>query len=162
MSDYIKREDAIRVCNERQIISGDFITGIRYPTADEIREVITDIPSADVVDKELYDRAVSRVTELSIELSVEKQEYDALQNVRMEQLAELAKGMETTHILKGLERKRGEWRWVDTVSSVKECSVCGKHFINTTLIKGGECTAIPCDTSWNYCPNCGADMRGNA
>ena len=34
--------------------------------------------------------------------------------------------------------------------SLFECSVCG-----------WECTdTIPCDTEFNFCPNCGADMRG--
>ena len=108
MSDYIKREDAIRACNERQIISGDFITGIRYPTADEIREVITDIPSADVV-----------------------------------------------------ERKRGKWTYNleqgDPISI--ECPLCG-----ATIYISGD---IPDDENYlfaedyNFCPNCGADMRGN-
>lgn len=51
------------------------------------------------------------------------------------------------------ERKKGEWinrkyRWIKSISmwwySAYECSICGEAGIK----------------DWDYCPNCGADMRG--
>lgn len=46
-----------------------------------------------------------------------------------------------------VERKRGEWGQpfkVDAENVGYACSVCGEF-------------GVPC---WNYCPNCGCDMRG--
>ena len=60
--------------------------------------------------------------------------------------------------IKALEqtgRKKGEWidkkyRWIKSISmwwhSAYKCSICGE-----TGLK-----------DWNYCPNCGADMRGES
>ena len=47
--------------------------------------------------------------------------------------------------------KRGMWTFIrltdkDWGHKAKECSSCGSTFFNTTL--------------WDFCPNCGADMRG--
>ena len=51
------------------------------------------------------------------------------------------------------ERKKGKWAEVkfrtipyNRISKAKRCSVCGKN-------KDKYVT-------WNFCPNCGADMRG--
>lgn len=46
-------------------------------------------------------------------------------------------------------RKRGEWVVDDDASilfTVYACSECGTKWVNNRI---------------NYCPNCGADMRGN-
>lgn len=49
------------------------------------------------------------------------------------------------------ERKRGEWISLDN-DSRHVCSVCrSKEYVPTCM---GE------PTIWNYCPNCGAYMRG--
>lgn len=52
------------------------------------------------------------------------------------------------------ERKKGKWAEVkfrtipyNRISKAKKCSVCGKN-------KDKYVT-------WNFCPNCGADMRGD-
>ncbi len=55
-----------------------------------------------------------------------------------------------------VERKRGEWfevelGWDDVHY---DCSVCGESFC---LIDG-----TPTDNMYNFCPNCGADMRRGA
>lgn len=47
--------------------------------------------------------------------------------------------------------KRGMWTFIrltdkDYGHKAKECSSCGSTFFDTK--------------KWNYCPNCGADMRG--
>ena len=50
------------------------------------------------------------------------------------------------------ERKRGKWLLYaqrDGIETGSECSQCGYHIFNTPLY------------GHNYCPNCGADMRGN-
>ena len=43
-------------------------------------------------------------------------------------------------------QKNGEWVWEDSVCSPRTCSVCKQKF----YIGRG----------WNYCPNCGAKMKG--
>ena len=52
------------------------------------------------------------------------------------------------------ERKKGEWIEQDDGwdGIYYECSVCKEPF---TLIDG-----TPQDNLYNFCPNCGADMRG--
>lgn len=62
--------------------------------------------------------------------------------------------------VEALERKRGEW--VETSESIgweevecAECSVCGK-----TLVLG-DYTMDDIKFDYNFCPNCGADMRGD-
>ena len=50
MTYYIKREDAIKACNEKAWMRGEDIIGVRYPSSEEIRETIEQIPSADVVE----------------------------------------------------------------------------------------------------------------
>lgn len=50
------------------------------------------------------------------------------------------------------ERKRGKWIEHDDGELSYYCSECGKHqYGNFSEISNGE---------FNYCPNCGADMRG--
>lgn len=50
--------------------------------------------------------------------------------------------------IEALERKRGEWlgKPFGGYSTVR-CSVCRSAFLENSGM-------------WNYCPNCGADMRG--
>ena len=52
------------------------------------------------------------------------------------------------------ERKKGKWiEQDDSWDGVYyECSVCKEAY---TLIDG-----TPSDNNYNFCPNCGADMRG--
>ena len=91
MSDYIKREDAINKFEDNLI-------GV---CKEVVLKAINLIPSADVVDKELYDRAVSRVVELQIANEDLNENYDVAQHYALERKEEL-------------ERKRGEWiRGVD-------------------------------------------------
>ena len=51
------------------------------------------------------------------------------------------------------ERKKGEW--IQDCDYHFHCSVCGDR----RVVSNGN----PLDVAngWNYCPNCGADMRGN-
>lgn len=51
------------------------------------------------------------------------------------------------------ERKKGAWMPYDTIPQyvICRCSACGTDIL------------VPCindKTIYNYCPNCGADMRG--
>ena len=49
MNRYIKLEDAISVCREKQIIEGSAVTGIRYPRPDEIIYDLSELPVIDIV-----------------------------------------------------------------------------------------------------------------
>ena len=50
-----------------------------------------------------------------------------------------------------VERKRGEWNFEESPDGYyhSECSECGHWFYEDAFLK-----------PYNYCPNCGADMRG--
>ena len=119
MSEYIKREDAIKRILQQcdndclycmfnwQNDSGDYCA---------VKECFSDIPSADVVESEEMDTIVQTIVALE----------------RM-----------------GNKRKRGEWqkkekRGAMTTHTEYHCSEC-------QTIMGAR---------WNYCPNCGTDMRG--
>ena len=59
--------------------------------------------------------------------------------------------------IEALDRQKGEWirkkdSWSD--DSVVECSACGEEFVCTDL-------DVIDDLDWHFCPNCGADMRGD-
>ena len=51
--------------------------------------------------------------------------------------------------------KKGEWTIVEddwNMETIYECSACKEDFVT---IEG-----TPAENLWNFCPNCGADMRG--
>ena len=48
------------------------------------------------------------------------------------------------------ERPKGKWTKISNTVPCMNCPICGSTF---TLILGGD--------KMNYCPNCGADMRGD-
>ena len=54
-------------------------------------------------------------------------------------------------------KKRPQGEWVEKLDynrdTYYDCSVCGNSW---TTIEG-----TPCDNGMNFCPNCGADMRGD-
>ena len=50
------------------------------------------------------------------------------------------------------ERKKGHWIYYNNgIEEYYECSACGNAFV---LIEGS-----PKENDYNFCPNCGADMR---
>ena len=51
--------------------------------------------------------------------------------------------------IKELERPQGKWENICTLPVIRKCSLCGVE-------QCGEQTIYD-----NFCPNCGADMRGN-
>lgn len=56
--------------------------------------------------------------------------------------------------LENIELKRG--RWIDNEDELpKTCSNCGMVCTSITLNTDMQTTA-----NWNYCPECGSDMRG--
>lgn len=50
------------------------------------------------------------------------------------------------------EPKQGEWTIFDEESNTYECTICGEPW---TLIEG-----TPKENYMNFCPNCGAKMKG--
>ena len=54
------------------------------------------------------------------------------------------------------ERPKGEWKTVEGIDGDEyyECSNCGEPWVLTA--------GTPKDNNMNFCPNCGADMRGDA
>ena len=61
------------------------------------------------------------------------------------------------------ERKKGKWMGENTRSAsyIFKCSCCGKnaYFVHGKG-RGRNCENRYC--GYDYCPNCGADMRGDA
>ena len=55
MSDYIKREDAIKLCKPVEKGETDLSVYNFFRHATEIEELLADIPSADVVEREVYE-----------------------------------------------------------------------------------------------------------
>ena len=50
------------------------------------------------------------------------------------------------------KRDKGEWKILDEEANAYECSKCQDAFM---LMEGN-----PENNNYNFCPNCGADMRG--
>ena len=59
-----------------------------------------------------------------------------------------------------IEPKRGEWRKHDEERDY--CSVCKRIFKTRILTKQDKWTTYVDDLGYNFCPNCGADMRKGA
>lgn len=50
------------------------------------------------------------------------------------------------------ERKKGQWELIEEDWNVYRCSACGEDWVLET--------ATPQENNMNFCPFCGADMRG--
>ena len=53
--------------------------------------------------------------------------------------------------IEALDRQKGEWADIP-IGNMKQCSNCG--YICTPILAGRT------ESIYNFCPNCGADMRG--
>lgn len=51
------------------------------------------------------------------------------------------------------ERKKGQWKLIEEDWNVYRCSVCGEDWVLET--------STPEENNMNFCPFCGADMRGD-
>ena len=121
MSDYIKREDALNAsklvyieCIEKD--DGGFLEADADNIPIVLKRDIMELPAADVVPRELYQRALSDVVTLSV------------------------------------ERKHGKWLDVTTLDNEFICWVCSE------CRHGADFVYEP----YNFCPHCGADMRGDS
>lgn len=139
MSDLIRRADAIEAVSD----SYDFIDAIK---------AIEELPSAELPKGDLISRA--DVLKYPIRLD----HYDEVNGDRVfvygvESVIEYAESLPSA------DAAQGEWEhWGSPFSDESEvidtivCSVCGARFIEPKDEPTGE---------YNYCPNCGARMRGN-
>ena len=102
---------------------------------------------------EAYERAtepgdlISRQAAIAYAISGRTREIDGEKWIRVSEVRESLQTMPSGE-------KTGRWikHEDDWYGDFYECSVCGGAF---TLIDG-----TPADNLYNYCPNCGADMRG--
>lgn len=62
-------------------------------------------------------------------------------------------------LVKKEEKQQGKWRHDD--AGVPTCSVCGKDALRTLHYSFAECHIVAYYVESPYCPNCGADMRGD-
>ena len=117
MSDYISREVLMQKFADhvRRSNNSDFAP---TPTWNEAVDIVEHFPDADVVERELYQRALSDVVRLSVERP---------------------------------ERKHGEWFDATTLDNEFICWVCSECRHGADFV----------DEPYNFCPNCGADMRGD-
>lgn len=133
MSDYISREAAI-----------DAMRKVHNPnTARAVMSVVTirELPAADVVEKEKYDRLL----ENSLIVSAALQEYQKADAVEVKR-GEWIDGLDVPKE----ERERHPYVYLH---GEKHCSVCFKEaYFDTDY---GQ-------QLFDYCPNCGAKMDGGA
>ena len=61
--------------------------------------------------------------------------------------------VETAPTVDAVEVVHGRWEKAPHQYGFLRCSKCNDVYISDTWL---------CDGKWNYCPNCGADMRGEA
>ena len=61
--------------------------------------------------------------------------------------------MEAYHMaIEALDRQKGEWKDIP-IGNIKQCSNC--RYICTPILTDQT------ENIYNFCPNCGADMRGD-
>lgn len=135
MAEYIKRKDAIDICT-KCVDFQDSIENINASAeAMRIRRLIKEMPSADVVEREVLDQVYWE------------------RDTALHQLAEIGKGL-GEKMDDVVERKHGKWTLFenDIEQNAYECSACNDVFV---LLEG-----TPQENLYNFCPNCGADMRG--
>ena len=109
----------------------------------------------DLISREALLNAIHKVIE---EAFGSDDIYDKGYNNGLYKASELIDNAPTVHgIVAFVERPKGEWiadtsHCYNDDEDTFECSVCKEPF---TLICG-----TPKDNLYNFCPNCGADMRG--
>ena len=123
---YIEATEAIRVLSEyyHQTDLQKYV----------LAEAISAVPTADVVDKEQYDRLLENATIISEALN-------KYQNADV------------------VERKRGKWIIKDNPGTGwyrVTCSECGEDVTSVIPVIGFFPNAKPI---WNFCPDCGSDNR---
>ena len=129
---------ALRRCSYTTVAGADREDGYCKPCA-YFAEDTSDITCIDrmMIDAaDALEAAVKRIEELSLDNKMLKNTIDADKGVMLDRI----------RFLEAQLPKEGEWVWEDSVCSPRTCSVCKQKF----YIGRG----------WNYCPNCGAKMRG--
>jgi hypothetical protein len=130
MSDYIKREELRKAM---QSVTDDSTCPLHI--AATIDQYITEAPAADVISGEVYRQTVE---------TLEKIREEA--HMRYEQAVEAEEALAYVNV-----RKHGKWVVIDEHRDVE-------GWIERTF-SCSNCEEIV-DEDYNFCPNCGADMRG--
>ena len=86
-----------------------------------------------------------------------REAIEKLMDIHFDRQVVLAKARDAIVSLPSADRPTGEWINKDSsvIGITYECSNCGRDYVSAVSydIKGNE-------WRYNYCPNCGADMRG--
>lgn len=143
MSDLISRQDAIDKVKKCKMIHehNEHDEYVGYYDACEVDMVLENLPSAQ--PERLTDDDFETIR---IHLNAQKEKLCNQQ--RWEEADEYQRIIDRFIAFAQPERKKGTWIFYTNNSSGKSCYVCNK------------CKAELDSRYTNFCPNCGADMRG--
>lgn len=159
MEKYISAEAAADAILDYEEYNQDYNEGLRRA----ILCVSTEVPAADVVSRDCYDRVLAENDTMREMLAqIGKKPGDKMDDVyftKGEATKTLIEYFQCSHISESFIRSvieqiptadvrpvlRGEWLEPDDDYGYLECSVCEER--------------SPNDERWNFCPNCGAYMR---
>ncbi len=146
MSDYISREtlvDAIEgidwfhTNNRNELVHGGTSGMKTFLPTDEVERVVMSIPAADVVTRDCYDRLLA--------------ENDELQKVRP--------------VVRGRWEKVGEQMLINLENAREQYAALGYPHRKIFNLRCSSCrmvTMVDSSIAYDYCPHCGADMRGES
>ena len=133
MKEAIWREDAEKkLKNAFAILVHIDEKGYPNPIIVEASDLLKEIPSADVVERKGTHNVVAQI------------------NIDTDEILERLKNEYEIE-----ERKRGEWVWMNERKNQHKCSQCGE----VAFAWYSELEDMV-EELFDYCPNCGADMRG--
>jgi len=142
MSEYIKKEDLFaKTINKNKIW-----LHITNAEGKNLKEIVEDLPTFSVPEREKGTDLISREKALT-ELEAHKLPKQYCIDHNIDETIDMGMVRIILNQLPSavLEREKGEW--------IKCCSCCREY-------KCSNCEYEHCQES-NFCPNCGADMRGD-
>lgn len=126
---------------------------------DTIKELVDELEGKDKVLKQVYwerDTALHQLAEIGKGLGEKMDSIGCPHYIRNVHDRGDDSLCEKYHCeVKAVERRKGKWTLFenDIEQNAYECSACKDVFV---LLEG-----TPQDNLYNFCPNCGADMRGD-